>query len=80
MRVGVVGRAIERGVVDYRSFDLRDYVPDGRIDDMPFGGGPGMVARVDVIARALEHAYEIPARRVRESRRVLVNRSLGPAG
>ena len=53
LRVGVVGRAIERGVVGYRSFDLRDYAPGGRIDDEPFGGGAGMVVRVDVVARAL---------------------------
>src|SRR5215212_1437443 len=37
--VGVVGRAIENGIVGYRSFDLREYSPDGRIDDMPYGGG-----------------------------------------
>lgn len=77
VRVGVVGRAIERGLVDYRSFDLRDYAPDGRIDDMPFGGGPGMVARVDVVARALEQVYEMPAREVRKKRRVLVTEAWG---
>ena len=57
VRVGVVGRAIENGTVDFRSFDLRDYAPDGRIDDMPYGGGAGMVVRVDVVARALEEVY-----------------------
>lgn len=77
VQVGVVGRAIERGLVDYRSFDLRDYAPDGRIDDMPFGGGPGMVVRVDVVARALEEVYAVPARQVRESRRVLVTEAWG---
>jgi tRNA (guanine37-N1)-methyltransferase len=35
LNVGVVGRAIENDIVGYRSFDLRDYSPDGRIDDMP---------------------------------------------
>jgi tRNA (guanine37-N1)-methyltransferase len=77
VRVGVVGRAIEREIVDYRSFDLRDYAPDGRIDDMPFGGGPGMIARVDVIARALEQVYEMPAKEVRQKRRVLVTEAWG---
>ncbi len=57
VRVGVVGRAIERGVVGLRCFDLHRYSPDGRIDDMPYGGGPGMVMRVDVVARALEEVY-----------------------
>src|ERR687889_583723 len=72
LRVGVVGRAIERGVVGYRSFDLRRFSRDGRIDDMPFGGGAGMVVRVDVVARAFEEVYGTPAREVREERRVLV--------
>lgn len=72
LRVGVVGRAIERGVVALRTFDLRNFAPKGRIDDMPFGGGAGMVVRVDVVARAFEEVYGVPARKIREERRVLV--------
>ena len=72
LRIGVVGRAIERDVVALRTFDLRDFAPKGRIDDMPFGGGAGMVVRVDVVARAFEEVYGIPARKVREERRVLL--------
>ncbi len=77
LHVGVVGRAIERGAVGYRSFDLRDYAPGGRIDDMPFGGGAGMVVRVDVVARALEEVYGVPARGVREVRRVVLTEAWG---
>ena len=77
LRVGVVGRAIERGEVGYRSFDLREYAPDGRIDDMPYGGGAGMVVRVDVVARALEEIYRVPAREVREGRRVVLTEAWG---
>src|SRR5919107_4195974 len=72
LRIGVVGRAIERGVIALRLFDLHDFASKGRIDDMPFGGGAGMVVRVDVVARAFEEVYAIPARKVREDRRVLV--------
>jgi tRNA (guanine37-N1)-methyltransferase len=75
--VGVVGRAIESGIVDYRSFYLRDYSPDGRIDDMPYGGGAGMVVRVDVVARALEEVYRVPAREVRKGRRVVLTEPAG---
>jgi tRNA (guanine37-N1)-methyltransferase len=75
--VGVVGRAIENGIVDYRSFDLRDYSPDGRIDDMPYGGGAGMVVRVDVVARALEEVYGVPAKEVRSGRRVVLTEPAG---
>ncbi len=77
VRVGVVGRAIERGVVGYRTFDLRHYAPGGRIDDMPFGGGAGMVVRVDVVARALESIYGVPARELREGRRVVLTEAWG---
>ena len=72
VRVGVVGRAIERGVVSFRSFDLREYALGGRIDDAPFGGGAGMVMRVDVVARAFEEVYGVPARNVREERHMVV--------
>jgi tRNA (guanine37-N1)-methyltransferase len=72
VRAGVVGRAIERGLVAFRTFDLRKYAPKGRVDDAPFGGGAGMVIRVDVVAGALEDVYRVPARKVREERRVVV--------
>lgn len=77
VRVGVVGRAIERGAVGFRAFDLREHAPGGRIDDMPFGGGAGMVVRVDVVARALESVYGMPAREVRDHRRVVLTEAWG---
>jgi tRNA (guanine37-N1)-methyltransferase len=77
MRVGVVGRAIERGKISFRTFGLREYAPGGRIDDAPFGGGAGMVMRVDVVARAFEEVYGVPAREVREERRVIVTEAGG---
>ena len=77
LRVGVVGRAIERGVVGYRSFDLRRFSRDGRIDDMPYGGGAGMVVRVDVVARAFEEVYGVPAGEVRKTRRVVLTEPAG---
>jgi tRNA (guanine37-N1)-methyltransferase len=77
LRVGVVGRAIDNGTVVYRSFDLKEYAPGGRIDDMPFGGGAGMVVRVDVVALALEAVYGVPAREVRRRRRVVLTEAWG---
>lgn len=75
--VGVVGRAIERGEVGFRAFDLHDFSPDGRIDDMPFGGGAGMVVRVDLVSRALKEVYGVPAREVKQHRRVLLTEPYG---
>jgi tRNA (guanine37-N1)-methyltransferase len=55
-RQGVVGRAIERGVVKLEPHDLRDYTHDRhrQVDDMPFGGGPGMVIKPEPVIEAVE--------------------------
>jgi tRNA (guanine37-N1)-methyltransferase len=55
------------GELDLRLFNYRDATPlrAGQVDDEPYGGGAGMVLRVDVVAAALEAAYgEAPAHRV----------------
>ena len=50
------------GELDLRLFSYRDTTPlrNGQIDDEPYGGGAGMVLRVDVVAAALEAAYGGP--------------------
>jgi tRNA (guanine37-N1)-methyltransferase len=53
---GVVGRAVTTGVLDVRVHDLRDYATDRHrvVDDMPFGGGPGMVLKPEPLFAALD--------------------------
>ena len=53
---GVVGRARESGLVDIRVRDLRAFTDDRHrtVDDMPFGGGPGMVLKPEPLFRAVE--------------------------
>jgi tRNA (guanine37-N1)-methyltransferase len=48
------------GELELRLFNYRDTTPlrAGQVDDEPYGGGAGMVLRVDVVAAALEAAYE----------------------
>jgi tRNA (guanine37-N1)-methyltransferase len=45
--------------LDLRLFNYRDTTPlgNGQVDDSPYGGGPGMVLRVDVVAAALDAVY-----------------------
>src|SRR4051794_23375793 len=45
--------------LDLRLFSYRDHTPlrAGQVDDEPYGGGAGMVLRVDVVAAALEAVY-----------------------
>ena len=53
---GVVGRAIERGAVELHTHDLRDFTHNRhrQVDDMPFGGGPGMVIKPEPVFEAVE--------------------------
>ncbi|MGE0704079.1 MAG: tRNA (guanosine(37)-N1)-methyltransferase TrmD [Vicinamibacterales bacterium] len=53
---GVVGRALERGVMEVKVHDLRAFTTDRHrvVDDVPYGGGPGMVLKPEPIVRALE--------------------------
>ncbi|MSO95808.1 MAG: tRNA (guanosine(37)-N1)-methyltransferase TrmD [Thermoleophilia bacterium] len=53
--------------LDLRLFNYRDTTPlrAGQVDDSPYGGGAGMVLRVDVVAAALDAAYgDVPPARV----------------
>jgi tRNA (guanine37-N1)-methyltransferase len=46
--------------LDLRLWNYRDFTPlaGGQVDDEPYGGGPGMVLRVDVVHAALESVYD----------------------
>jgi tRNA (guanine37-N1)-methyltransferase len=74
-----VRNAIEAGRLSLRAIDLREFAPGPyrAVDDSPYGGGAGMVIRVDVVAAALEETYGAPAERVRDDRAIVV---LTPAG
>jgi tRNA (guanine37-N1)-methyltransferase len=54
---GIVGRAIGRGVLDVAVHDLRDFTTDRHhvVDDVPFGGGPGMVMKPEPFFAVVEH-------------------------
>jgi len=56
LAAGIVGRAIERGTLDVKVRDLRDFTTDRHrvVDDVPYGGGPGMVLKPDPFFRALD--------------------------
>jgi len=53
---GVVGRARDSGLVDIVVRDLRDYADDKHrtVDDVPYGGGPGMVMKPEPLFKAVE--------------------------
>ena len=72
LRESLLGKAIEAGVVDVRVHDIRAFVTDKhrRVDDEPYGGGPGMVLKPEPVFAAVESLGE-------GTKRVIV---LSPAG
>ncbi|MCQ3803804.1 MAG: tRNA (guanosine(37)-N1)-methyltransferase TrmD [bacterium] len=54
--LGVLGRALDAGLLDVDVIDLREYASGTHraVDDAPFGGGPGMVMTPEPLARALD--------------------------
>jgi len=56
MSASIVGLARERGLIEFRTHDLRDYTRDARrtTDDAPYGGGAGMVMKPEPIFEAVE--------------------------
>jgi len=54
-RLGVTGRAFERGLAQLRLWNPRDYTHDVHrtVDDRPYGGGPGMVMKVEPLRAAI---------------------------
>ncbi len=50
------GKAVSKGCISYQTLNLRDYTQDlhRTTDDTPFGGGPGMVMKLDPIVKAIQ--------------------------
>lgn len=57
---GIVGRALERGIVSLSVWNPRDYTTDKHrtVDDRPYGGGPGMVMKYQPLHDALNAAKQ----------------------
>jgi tRNA (guanine37-N1)-methyltransferase len=73
-----VQRALN-GPLTLRFLSYRDYspLPHAQVDDAPFGGGAGMLLRVDAVASAVEGAYGADLASVRAQRRIV---ALDPGG
>jgi len=57
-RVGITGRAVERELLEIQTWNPRDYATDRHrtVDDRPYGGGPGMVMKVEPLRTAIRAA------------------------
>lgn len=74
--LSIIGRALERGLINVRYHHILDALESGeRADERPYGGGPGMVMRIEPLARILD---EIIAAAPSKERRAIILPS--PAG
>jgi tRNA (guanine37-N1)-methyltransferase len=63
----IIGRAVENGLLEVELHNIRDYAVDKHrtVDDAPYGGGAGMVMKVEPLARAIDSVKErAPAARL----------------
>ena len=60
LQFGVTGRAVERGLLQVGTSNPRDHATDKHktVDDRPYGGGPGMVMKVETLRAAIRAARE----------------------
>ncbi len=74
-----IRNATELGLLQVRALDMREHSPlkHRQVDDTPYGGGAGMVLRIDAVVAAMEGHYGKPVEDTRAERRVVV---LTPAG
>jgi len=56
----IIKRSVEKNIVEFISHDLRQYSSDKhhRVDDYPYGGGPGMILKPDPIFSCIESVIE----------------------
>lgn len=56
MSTSILGRARKAGLFDFKAYNLRDWTHDRHrtVDDEPYGGGQGMLMKVEPIAEAIE--------------------------
>ena len=64
--MSICGKALDRGIWALKTLDIRDFAVDRHktVDSSPYGGGPGMVLRPDVLDRTLEAVSHVPGRRI----------------
>ncbi|HDL89584.1 MAG TPA: tRNA (guanosine(37)-N1)-methyltransferase TrmD [Thermodesulforhabdus norvegica] len=62
LKESLLGKAIEKRIISIRVHDIRQYATDKHktVDDRPYGGGAGMVMKVEPIVRAIEALQKLP--------------------
>jgi len=59
-KLGVISRAIEKNIIEIKTYNLRDFSDDRhkKVDDYPYGGGAGMVLKIEPLYNAIKSLKE----------------------
>ncbi len=60
VRESLLGKAVDRGIIQITTINIRDFATDihKTCDDAPYGGGPGMVMKIEPVCNALRHVEQ----------------------
>ncbi len=74
LQFSILKRAQEKGLVEVRLTDIRDFTTDRyrSVDDQPFGGGVGMLMKLEPLTAAIEHCLQSPPGEERKRARVIL--------
>ena len=59
LMTSITGRAVQQKKIDIDAVNIRDYTQDkhGRVDDYPYGGGPGMIMTYNIFKKYFENNF-----------------------
>jgi tRNA (guanine37-N1)-methyltransferase len=79
LHTSILERASKAGMAEFYVHQLRDFALDKHktVDDTPYGGGPGMVLKIEPLAASLEHVLALAPKVPREKTRVIVTSAKG---
>ncbi|MCD6310921.1 MAG: tRNA (guanosine(37)-N1)-methyltransferase TrmD [Elusimicrobia bacterium] len=52
LKSALLGKAADKGLLEIKITNIRDFTPDGKVDDRPFGGGSGMIFKAEPVYKA----------------------------
>lgn len=63
----ILKRARDKKLIEVRTHDIRQAAPDKRktVDDTPYGGGPGMVIKIEPVYKTLKKIYKVKSKKTR---------------
>ena len=71
---GLISKAVSRNLLQVETWNPRDFCANqtGRIDDKPFGGGPGMILKPDVLQSAYEYSVKSINKKVSNYHKIML--------